>query len=145
MNQEICINALLGLSFITFMIITMMDSKSEKKTKSLEKILNRYQLDTYHKIVKERTTIFMYSFLSSVMFVLFFIKNKWTATLLCFTLTCALYELAPKSTYMVEHLHTPAQINAWKQYSRNMQVKSAFATLCGVLIMPVLCSLKKNK
>ena len=145
MNQEICINALLGLSFITFMIITMMHSKSEKKNKSLEKIFNRYQLDTYHKIVKERTTIFMYSFLSSVMFVLLFIKNKWTATFLCFTLTCALYELAPKSTYMVEHLHTPAQINAWKQYSRNMQVKSAFATLFGVLSVPFLCSLKKNK
>lgn len=142
MKQEICINALLALSFITFMIMNVMSSNKHKDS-HLKKIFTRRQWKVYQHIVRERTIIFLTAFVISVAFVLFFIKNKWTATTVCFTLICALYELAPKSTYMIEHLYTQEQIKTWKQYNRDMQVKSAFATCCGVMSIPFLCNLNK--
>lgn len=144
MNQEICINTLFALSFITFMIMNLMNSNKQKDA-HLNKIFTRRQWNIYQHIVKERTIIFFISFVISLAFVLFFIKNKWTATTVCFTLICALYELAPKSTYMIEHLYTHEQIKAWKQYNRDMQVRSAFATFCGVMSIPFICNLKNQK
>ena len=141
-NQSVCINGLLAMAFIGFMMNNIF-SKNKSKNEFVKKLTSS-QESILNDITQERTRIFLYSFLLSVLFVIFFVPNRWTATFVCFTLTCALYELTPKSTYMVYHLETMDQMKQWKRYSVQMQMKHAFAVATAILAVPFICNVRNN-
>ena len=141
-QQSTCVNGLLGLAFIVFMISNLL-SKHKSKT-AFVKMLHPNQISILNDITHERSYIFLFSFLFSLSFVLFFVTNRWTATLLCFSLTCALYEITPKSTYMVYHLENMDQIKQWKRYSIQMQTKHAFTMIAAILAVPFICNIRNN-
>lgn len=109
--------------------------------KHLEKALDKDQLEKYYKIKKERLNHF-YTGLGAGSFIgLAIILSKINVTssyclagiLLIFT-TITIYYILPKSDYMVRHLKTEEQKNAWMAINRNFMKKKLVGGISVILL-----------
>ena len=109
--------------------------------KHLEKALDKDQLEKYYKIKKERLNHF-YTGLGVGSFIgLAIILSKINVTssyclagiLLIFT-TITIYYILPKSDYMVRHLKTEEQKNAWMAINRNFMKKKLVGGISVILL-----------
>lgn len=132
-----CVYKLIAIGFL---IGTLMQLLVPKQDAQFKGTLTPEQRKTYDTIVKERLRIFAFAWIFSLMFVWRLPVDRWTRVVVYHLLLGAIYECWPKSTYMVEHLHTSSQIQQWQQVYRQMQFRHAIALLVNLVAIPWVCT-----
>lgn len=155
-NPGLCsISCSISLMFLIGMIyMTYATDKSKIITPFME-TLNKDQQAKYKTITKERATIYLSGFSLGFVLALAFIffksslsvfslkslTNMQTACLvtsITFVTTYFYYILSKKSDYMVRHLETSEQKDAWLSVYKTMQFNYHFGLLLGLISVFIL-------
>jgi hypothetical protein len=144
-----CIISLLFLISMIYMSIGPQVT-SPGLFKHFQNVLDNEQQQIYHKIVKERLTIYLTGYgIGVILSAIIIIYNRslirserfTDAPLMCtigaitFTTNYFYYILSPKSDWMVLHLKTKEQKRLWLNVYKNMQWNYHFSFLLGILSM----------
>jgi len=141
MKKLTCTCTIFYIIFVVHFIIFGLTMIYSSDLKHLEKALDKDQLEKYYKIKKERLNHF-YTGLGVGSFIgLAIILSKINVTssyclagiLLIFT-TITIYYILPKSDYMVRHLKTEEQKNAWMAINRNFMKKKLVGGISVILL-----------
>ena len=136
--------------FLIANIYTMFCIGCEDSKNNFIKLLNKKQNTIYKNIIKERRDIYFKGygiglFLSFIFIVIYrnLLSNKnrkisiWVIVCLVGAITLTsnylFYILSPKTTYMIEHLNSKQQIDAWLNIYRTMQVKYHTGLVLGIV------------
>ena len=141
-------SAMLGSSFLF-----MLKSGDREKHERLASLLSTEQLIVYEKIKKERATLYATGLLIGIiMGVLYLRLYKPSGSLIDCNfvaivsgVTGAYYSIMPKTTYMLSHLDTKEQIEAWLDVYKEMKNRCHVGALIGVLALPLLAQSLKIK
>ena len=137
-----CINTcLIGSGFLGSSILTMLASKKSKNFVEFNNVLTPQQRETYKKITQERMNIYIQGLvIGSVLAVLMsqmvkLDKNKKVCLFVVIALgfNYAYYSLYPKSTYMLQHLTTKEQNQAWLNIYKEMKTRCMVGFLLGLV------------
>lgn len=144
----------IALIFIITMVYFTM-TKDETLHTNFYKTLNKDQINIYKNIVNERFNLYYTGFgLGILLAILFLVFNKYgmpkTYKLNKPSISCVIlatsfvvqyfyYILSPKTTYMVLHLETKDQKQAWLDIYRKMQVNYHAGFALGLLGVTLLC------
>jgi len=116
MNIKTCSIAII----ILLSSIFMMFLKDHNLFLKFMNTLDENQTQIYHKIIKERLTLYFGGMLLGILIGLIYIlSNKKTDRSVCmfiiivFLTKMIVYKGYPKSTYMLYHLDNPKQVAAW--------------------------------
>ena len=133
---------LLGAALLGSSILAMMTSKTAGVFKHFQNMLDEDQKATYHRIINERTTIYVQSLLLGIVLailVTFNLKKLDNKSRVCLFILIALgtnylmYSLYPKSTYMLEHLKNKDQNRAWLAIYKEMKLRCKLGLVLGAL------------
>ena len=137
-----CLNyCALGSAFLGSSILTMMTSKQSKNFINLEKLLNDKQKNIYQKITKERMSIYIKGLILGVLLAVLITFNSSLkrTNKLCIFVVIALgvnylfYSLHPKTTYMLLHLNSQQQNEAWLNIYKEMKLRCKIGLLLGLV------------
>lgn len=141
MKKLTCTCTIFYIIFVVHFIIFGLTMIYNGDLKHLEKMLDKEQLEKYYRIKRERLNHF-YTGLGVGSFIgLTVILSKMNVTssyclagiLLIFT-TIAVYYILPKSDYMVRHLKTEEQKNAWMSVNRNFMKKKLVGGMSVIIL-----------
>jgi uncharacterized protein YacL len=136
-----CLNyCVLGSAFLGSSILTMMSSKYSKNFVNFRKLLNKSQLDIYNVISKERMSIYIKGLILGILLAVLITFNSSLkgTNKLCVFVVIALgvnylfYSLHPKSSYMLLHLTSQQQNEAWLNIYKEMKLRCKLGLLLGV-------------
>ena len=137
-----CVNTcLIGSGFLGSSILTMLAGKNSGNFAKFNNILNPEQRETYKKITQERMNIYIQGLvIGSVLAVLMsqmvkLDKNKKVCLFVVIALgfNYAYYTLYPKSTYMLQHLTSKEQNQAWLNIYKEMKTRCMVGFLLGLV------------
>jgi uncharacterized protein YacL len=137
-----CISyCLVGAALLGSMIVTMLASKKSKNFTNFMSVLNDDQQQVYKSVIKERLTIYIQGLvIGSILAILFTFNGKLSRpTNICLFVVIALgfnwiyYLFYPKSTYMLNHLSSQNQVQAWLKIYKEMKLRCHVGLLLGVL------------
>lgn len=137
-----CLNyCVLGAAFLGSSILTMMASKQSKNFVNFRKLLNTKQLEIYNNITKERMSIYIQGLILGVLLAVLVTFNSSLkgTNKLCVFVVIALgvnylfYSLHPKSTYMLLHLNSQQQNEAWLNIYKEMKLRCKLGVLLGLI------------
>jgi uncharacterized protein YacL len=140
--MKACLNyCVLGAAFLGSSILTMMASKNSKNFVQFRRLLNDNQLHTYNNISKERIAIYIQGLILGIIVALLvtFNSSLRSTNKLCVFVVIALginylfYTLHPKSTYMLLHLNSKEQNNAWLNIYKEMKYRCMLGLLLGLV------------
>jgi hypothetical protein len=104
--------------------------------------LNTHQREAYDRIAKERLNIsiqgYGLGFFLSMLIIYFFKKELKSTSLVCLVLATSFltnyfyYMLSPKSDWMLNHVESKGQTQAWLQMYRTMQYYYHFGLVLGI-------------
>ena len=144
----VCVqNCLLSFILIGGILSTMLTSKNSKNHVNLENLMNEEQKSKMKEIVKMRLKIFLFSLLIGVIVAFIItmmsgIKNETQRV--CMFVTLALitntvaYILWPKGDYMIYHLTSVEQKQAWFAIYNEMKMKKIIGMVLGVIAYYIL-------
>ena len=136
-----CLNyCVLGAAFLGSSILTMMASKRSGNFVNFRKLLNQRQLQIYDGITRERMSIYIQGLILGILLAVLITFNSSLKGMskLCVFVVIALgtnylfYSLHPKSTYMLLHLTSQQQNEAWLNISKEMKLRSMLGLLLGL-------------
>jgi len=136
-----CLNyCVLGAAFLGSSILTMMASKQSKNFVNFRKLLNQRQLQIYDGITRERMSIYIQGLILGILLAVLITFNSSLKGMskLCVFVVIALgtnylfYSLHPKSTYMLLHLTSQQQNEAWLNIYKEMKLRSKLGLLLGL-------------
>jgi hypothetical protein len=147
-------SAVLGIGLLGAGIYTSFVPKDE--INQLRNILSGKAVDAYQKINEERFNQYLQGLALGFILVLlvnyFYGENisnsyhKTTLFLLIVLVTSLFYYLlSPKSDYMLNHLHTPKEINAWLNVYKTMKQRYIVGFILGVVASIPLSNALCNK
>lgn len=137
-----CLNyCVLGAAFLGSSILTMMASKQSGNFVNFRKLLNQRQLEIYNGITRERMSIYIQGLILGVLLAVLITFNSSLrgTNKLCVFVVIALgtnylfYSLHPKSTYMLLHLTSQQQNEAWLNIYKEMKLRSKLGLLLGLV------------
>ena len=137
-----CLNfCVLGAAFLGSSILTMMASKRSKNFVNFRKLLNEKQLEIYNNITKERMSIYIQGLILGILLAVLITFNSSLkgTNKLCVFVVIALgvnylfYSLHPKSTYMLLHLNSQQQNEAWLNIYKEMKLRCKLGLLLGLI------------
>jgi len=137
-----CISyCLVGAALLGSMIVTMLASKRSKNFKNFMNLLDDNQQQIYKSVIKERMTIYVQGLVIGVILaILCTFSNKLSKNnKICLFIVIALgfnmlyYSLYPKSTYMLSHLTSVEQNNAWLKIYKEMKLRCKVGLLLGIV------------
>jgi len=132
---------LIGCVLISGMIMCMITSHTSIVFKKFKKLLDKPQLEIYKKIHNERLAIYIQGMilglLSAVLLVhLLNLKNMskiCTFIVITLLINIVYYQLYPKTTYMLQHLTTQDQVDAWLEIYKEMKLKKIVGMIAGTI------------
>jgi uncharacterized protein YacL len=136
-----CLNyCVLGAALLGSSILTMMASKQSKNFVNFKKLLNQRQLEIHEGITKERLSIYIQGLILGVLLAVLVTFNSSLKgnNKLCVFVVIALgvnylfYSLHPKSTYMLLHLSSQQQNEAWLNIYKEMKLRCKLGLLLGL-------------
>jgi len=137
-----CISyCLVGAALLGSMIVTMLTSKKSKNFKDFVSLLDDNQTNIYKSITKERLNIYIQGTIIGIIlaFIVKYNVNLSKNVSICVFIVIALgfnwayYLLYPKSDYMLNHLNSQAQTQAWLKIYKEMKLRSHVGLLVGVV------------
>jgi len=137
-----CISyCLVGAALLGSMIVTMLASKKSKNFVNFMNLLDDDQQQIYKSVIKERMSIYIQGLVIGVILaILCTFTNKLTKTnKICLFIVIALgfnmlyYSLYPKSTYMLSHLTSKEQNEAWLKIYKEMKLRCKIGLLLGIV------------
>jgi uncharacterized protein YacL len=137
-----CLNyCVLGAAFLGSSILTMMASKQSKNFINFKNLLDEKQLKIYQKIIKERMSIYIQGLILGVLLAVLITFNSSLkrTNKLCVFVVIALgvnylfYSLHPKTTYMLLHLNSQQQNEAWLNIYKEMKIRCKIGLLLGLV------------
>jgi hypothetical protein len=141
MNITICSAAIVILISSVFMMFL----KDHNLFFKFMNTLNKEQKEIYHKIIKERLSLYFGGMLLGIFLgLLYLFYNKKSERSICifivivFITKMIVYKGYPKSTYMLYHLDKKEQVDAWTDIYRYMKkiwmLSFVFAIISYVLL-----------
>jgi len=139
---------IIGYSLLVAQIyLTLSFSNTADLKKNLIDILDEKQRETYFTIVNERSHIYIQGLVLGLLLGFGYLVvskgngglfnslslNVCTFITIVFVTNVIYYLLKPKSSYMINHLNNPAQIEAWSKIYRGMQFKYISGILMGII------------
>lgn len=138
MSKPCSISCTLSIIFIISMIYMNYASTKNQTIQKYEQQLPQELKETYHKIQRERQSIYYYGYaLGFVLSLIIIIYNYQkspshktklsTSHIVCIVVATSFitnyfyYMLSPKTTWMLDHIKTPEQTKAWLQMYKAMQ------------------------
>ena len=131
---------------IAGMLYTSYMAERTQLTQNFMKILNPKQQNIYKRIVKERRNIYFAGFILGLILSLIVIWWNWTSSkkLTRMSLLCLIggitmvtnyfyYILAPKTNWMIMHIHGEDQKQAWLKVYKHMQRNYHVGLLLGIV------------
>ena len=137
-----CLNyCVLGAAFLGSSILTMMASKQSRNFVNFRKLLNQRQLQIYDGITRERMSIYIQGLILGILLAVLITFNSSLKGMskLCVFVVIALgtnylfYSLHPKSTYMLLHLTSQQQNEAWLNIYKEMKLRCKLGLLLGLV------------
>ena len=137
-----CLNyCVLGAALLGSSILTMMASKQSKNFVNFRKLLNQKQLEIYNNVTKERLSIYIQGLILGILLAVLITFNSSLKgnSKLCVFVVIALgvnylfYYLHPKSTYMLLHLTSQQQNEAWLNIYKEMKLRCKLGLLLGLV------------
>tara|TARA_B100000886_G_scaffold298178_1_gene226195 strand:+ start:72 stop:524 length:453 start_codon:yes stop_codon:yes gene_type:complete len=137
-----CLNyCVLGAAFLGSSILAMMASKQSGNFVNFRKLLNQRQLEIYNGITRERMSIYIQGLILGVLLAVLITFNSSLrgTNKLCVFVVIALgtnylfYSLHPKSTYMLLHLTSQQQNEAWLNIYKEMKLRCKLGLLLGLV------------
>lgn len=140
------ISCFISIIFLTANIYTMLCiGCAENKSKFINLLDNKQKL-IYQNIISERKNIYFQGYgLGFIISLIFIFINKyqklkmpyWSTVCIAGAITLTVnyfyYMLSKKTTYMISHLNSKAQIDAWLDIYREMQVKYHSGLVLGII------------
>ena len=132
----------LGAALLGSSVLAMMTSQSAPVFKRFKNILDDNQQQVYKSILNERAVIYVQSLVLGILLaclVVFNLRKLGKSSRVCLFILIALgtnylvYSLYPKSTYMLEHLHSAEQDKAWLVIYKEMKFRCTFGLILGAL------------
>lgn len=139
----VCINScLIAVVLLSGTIATMITSKTSPNFRKFNDTLTKEQQKLYHNITVERLRIYIEGMILGLITGLFGLsllpKKVDNSSKVClFVIVCLLinmvyYRMYPKSNYMVKHLNTPEQKEAWLAIYKEMKYRHLFGMILGL-------------
>ena len=139
----VCINScLIAVVLLSGTIATMITSKTSPNFRKFNETLTLEQQKLYKNITMERLRIYIEGMILGLITGLFGVsllpKKVDNASKVClFVIVCLLinmvyYRMYPKSNYMVKHLNTPEQKEAWLAIYKEMKYRHLFGMILGL-------------
>ena len=144
---------LVAAGFFGSMLYVMLSHKSQKSSfnRFLETLTPEQNI-IYNKIIRERTTIYIYGLVLGLLAgftYISYIPLRNTIGICAFVVIILgflylFYSLHPKTDYMLNHLITPEQNTAWLEIYREMKNRSHIGFVLGAVAFVLFgCALKK--
>jgi hypothetical protein len=145
------ISCSISLVFLIGMIYMTNATSNNHIVQNYKKKIPDHLKSLYQDIVEERKQIYYTGYglglAIAILFILFNIKvlNKSfsTISMVCMTTTIAFvvnyfyYILSPKKAYMLDHIETPEQTQAWLQMYKTMQYHYHMGLVIGMIAVAV--------
>jgi uncharacterized protein YacL len=140
--MKFCMNyCLLGAAFLGSSILTMMACKQGKNFTRFRSLLSDEQLRIYNFIAKERLSIYIQGLILGLLLAMLVTFNSSLVgtNKLCVFVVIALginylyYTIHPKTTYMLQHITSTEQNNAWLSIYKEMKLRSMIGVLLGLV------------
>ena len=139
----VCINScLIAFVLLSGTIATMITSKTSPNFRKFNETLTIEQQKLYKNITMERLRIYIEGMILGLITGLFGLsllpKKVDNSSKVClFVIVCLLinmiyYRMYPKSNYMVKHLNTPEQKEAWLAIYKEMKYRHLFGMILGL-------------
>ena len=139
----VCINScLIAFVLLSGTIATMITSKTSPNFRKFNETLTLEQQKLYKNITMERLRIYIEGMILGLITGLFGLsllpKKVDNSSKVClFVIVCLLinmiyYRMYPKSNYMVKHLNTPEQKEAWLAIYKEMKYRHLFGMILGL-------------
>lgn len=140
-------SCILSVAFITAMMFIIFNVESVELKKNFMKLLDKKQIEIYENIIKERQKIYIQGYIIGLIVAILLLlllksknlngKNTFYVITFVFSVVFIInyfyYILTPKSTYMIEHIQKPEQIEAWLKIYRSMQFKYHLGFFVGLI------------
>ena len=139
---------LLGFGFLGGSLYTSLAKENPTKFLALDESLDDKQKGIYRLIKAERLRLYLTGLTLGTLLALAILYYYPPANLIstvCLFVTISwgvaisYYLLTPKTTYLIQHLTSPEQINKWLDVYRDMQWRWVAGFLLGVLAYSLLC------
>ena len=138
----VCINScLIAVVLLSGTIATMITSKTSPNFRKFNETLTLEQQKLYKNITMERLRIYIEGMILGLITGLFGLsllpKKVDNASKVClFVIVCLMinmvyYRMYPKSNYMVKHLNTQEQKEAWLAIYKEMKYRHLFGMILG--------------
>ena len=137
-----CISyCLVGAALLGSMLVTMLASKKSKNFKHFMTLLNDDQQQVYKSVINERMTIYIQGLVIGVILAILLTSNGVLSRKnnICLFVVISLgfnwvyYLFYPKSTYMLNHLSSQNQVQAWLKIYKEMKLRCHLGLVLGVL------------
>lgn len=137
-----CISyCLVGAALLGSMLMVMMANKKSKNFRNFIALLNDDQQQVYKSVINERMNIYIQGLSLGIILAILvtYHTNLTKGVNVCIFIVvslginCLYYALYPKSTYMLKHLTSSDQVNAWLSIYKEMKVRNYVGMLLGIL------------
>jgi uncharacterized protein YacL len=137
-----CISyCLVGAALLGSMIMSMLATKKSKNFRNFMALLDDNQAQVYKSVIKERMSIYVQGLVIGVILAILitFNSNLSKNNNVCLFVVIALgfnwgyYLLYPKSTYMLSHLNSAVQNDAWLRIYKEMKLRCHVGLLLGIV------------
>lgn len=139
----VCLSyCVLGAGLLFASIVCMATSKNAGYHADFQNLLSPDQMNKYKSIVNERLSIYIQGLLIGAilgLIVVSMLDKVTTTNRVCVFVVVALlfnviyYLLMPKTSYMLQHLNSDEQVNAWLRVYKSMRQRYILGFFVGVV------------
>jgi hypothetical protein len=139
----VCLSyCVLGAGLLFGSIVCMATSKNAGYHADFQNLLSPEQMNKYKEVVNERLSIYIQGLLIGVilgLIVVSMLERISSLNRVCVFVVVALvfnvvyYLLMPKTTYMLQHLNSNDQVNAWLQVYKVMRQRYILGFFVGII------------
>lgn len=143
---NLCIYCVIAFALLGSMIFMLLNTDKNSTTMYFLSLLKPEQQELYRNITKERMNIYLQGFVLGIILGIIYLKssNDKNGPSYCIFIAIVLgvtyihYTIMPKSTYMLDHIETAEQAQAWLQIYKKMKRTCHMGMILGVIALPFI-------
>ena len=144
---NLSIYCVIAFALLGSMVYMLFNTDKNSTTMYFLSLLTPDQQELYRNITQERMNIYLQGFVLGIILGIIYLKttqeNKGPSYCIFVSIVLGVsyihYTLMPKSTYMLDHIETAEQAQAWLQIYRKMKRTFHMGLVLGVVALPFIC------